>query len=234
MRGWMIPPPREPAKTADQLKKERRAKVEWLVRLGYLRSERVKHALLKVPREEFIPRLYRDYAYEEVPLPLPGEQASISCPHSYPLFYEPLGLAEGDGFLEVGSGSGYGAAVAQEVVGKSGLVVSIEIDPVTYEFAQANLHRLGYERIILVRGDGSLGYPPMSPYDKIAITAACGEFPQPLVEQLRIGGRLIGPLRRDAIQRLVLLEKSLAGTETHDLDEVLYVALQGPHGSPAA
>jgi protein-L-isoaspartate(D-aspartate) O-methyltransferase len=234
MRGWVIPPPREPSKNANQLKEERRARVESIIKMGYLRSERIKHALLRVPREEFIPRLYRDYAYQEVPLPLPGEQASISCPHSYPLFYEPLGLANGDRFLEVGSGSGYGAAVAQEVVGSSGLVVSIEIDPVTYEFAKANLNRLGYKRIVLIKGDGSLGYPPMSPYDKIAITAASREFPQPLIEQLRIGGRLIGPLLRDDVQRLVLLEKGQTGTETRDLEEVLYVALQGPYGPPPA
>jgi len=75
----------------------------------------------------------------EVPLPLPGEHATISCPHSYPLFYEPLGLDEGHRFLEIGSGSGYGAAVAREVVGPGGLVVSIEIDPLTLEFARRNL-----------------------------------------------------------------------------------------------
>jgi protein-L-isoaspartate(D-aspartate) O-methyltransferase len=143
-----------------------------------------------------------------------------------------LGLAEGDRFLEVGSGSGYGAAVAQEVVGSSGLVVSIEIDAVTFEFTRANLTRLGYAQIVLVKGDGSLGYPPMSPYDKIAVTAACQEFPQPLIEQLRVGGRLIGPLLRDDVQRLVLLEKTQMGTEARALEEVLYVALQGPYESP--
>lgn len=231
MRGWPIPPPIEPSKNPRDLEKERWAKVESLVRMGYLKSERIKEALLKVPREDFVPRLYRDYAYQEVPLPLPGEQSSISCPHSYPLFYEPLGLAEGDRFLEVGTGSGYGAAVAREVVGSAGLVVSIEIDPLTYEFARANLERAGYRDIVLIKEDGSLGYPPLSPYDKIAITAACRQFPKPLIEQLRDGGRLIGPQFRDDSQRLVLLEKGPAGIQTHDLVEVLYVPLQGAYGS---
>jgi protein-L-isoaspartate(D-aspartate) O-methyltransferase len=234
MRGWVIPPPKEPSKNARQLEEERRAKVESLVQMGYLKSDRIKNALLKVPREDFIPRLFRDYAYQEVPLPLPGEQASISCPHSYPLFYEPLGLAEGDRFLEVGSGSGYGAAVAREVVGPTGLVVSIEIDPVTYEFARANLELSGYGDVVLIMGDGSLGYPPMSPYDKIAITAACSEFPQPLIEQLRVGGRLIGPILRNDTQWLALLEKGPAGIKSRDLVEVLYVPLHGAYGAPAA
>ncbi len=93
----------------------------------------------KVPREDFIPFLYRDYAYQEVPLPLPGRNATISCPHSYPLFSEALGLDTRHRFLEVGLGSGYGAALAREIVGDLGLVVSLEIDPVTFAFARRNL-----------------------------------------------------------------------------------------------
>lgn len=127
----MIPPPREPTKSRETLAEERASKVRALEREGYLSSELLKAALLKVVREDFILRVYRDYAYREVPLPLPGENATISCPHSYPLFYEPLGLDKGHRFLEVGAGSGYGAAVAYEVVGPHGLVVTIEIDPVT-------------------------------------------------------------------------------------------------------
>lgn len=99
--------------------------------------------MLKVPREDFIPPEYRDYAYLEVPLLLPGEKATISCPHSYPLFYEPLGLDYGQRFLEVGLGSGYGTALAREIVGRDGLVVSVEIDPVTFEFAKENLKKSG-------------------------------------------------------------------------------------------
>jgi protein-L-isoaspartate(D-aspartate) O-methyltransferase len=91
--------------------------------------------MLAVRREDFLPAPYRDYAYREVPLPLPGKKATISCPHSYPLFYEPRGLDEGHRFLEIGLGSGYGAALAREIVGGRGLVVSVEIDPVTFGFA---------------------------------------------------------------------------------------------------
>jgi hypothetical protein len=127
MQGWLIPPPREPTKSKTELANERREKIQWLEDRGLLKSARICRALLKVAREDFIPRLYRDYAYTEVPLPLPGEQATISCPHSYPLFYEPLGVDAGHRFLEVGLGSGYGAAVAREVVGEAALVASLDV-----------------------------------------------------------------------------------------------------------
>jgi protein-L-isoaspartate(D-aspartate) O-methyltransferase len=126
MYGWQVPPPRAPTKSREELRREREQKVQRLLAQGLLRSERIKVAMLKVAREDFLPPLYRDYAYGEVPLPLPGEMATISCPHSYPLFYEPLGLAEGQKFLEIGLGSGYGAALAREIVSQTGLVVSMD------------------------------------------------------------------------------------------------------------
>ena len=113
--GWLIPPPSQPVKSDEDLRREREAKIGELERRGLLRSERLRRAMLTVRREEFIPSRYRDHAYEEIPLPLPGERATISCPHSYPLFYEPLALGEGHRFLEVGVGSGYGTSLAREV-----------------------------------------------------------------------------------------------------------------------
>ncbi len=230
MQGWILPPPQEPKKSKEKLKKEREKKVKWLIKQGYLKSERIKKAMLKVRREDFIPRLYRDYAYQELPLPLPGKRATISCPHSYPLFYEPLGLEKGHKFLEIGLGSGYGTALAKEIVGSSGLVAALEIDPKTFEFARENLERAGYKDIILVRGDGGLGYPELAPYDSICITAACMAIPPPLIEQLRLGGRLIAPIMEYGIQNLVLLEKSEKGASQKAICEVLYVSLQGRYG----
>ncbi len=231
MKGWIVPPPKEPSKNKEELKKERAEKVRQLIRRGYLRSERIKDAMLKVSREDFIPQNYRDYAYLEVPLPLPGEEATISCPHSYPLFYEPLGLDKGHKFLEVGLGSGYGTAIAREIVGSDGLVVSIDIDPLTFEFAKRNLENAGYADIIIVRRDGGLGYPRYSPYDRICITAACIEIPPPLIKQLKIGGRLIAPVIEHGIQNLVLLEKSDKDIKRKVICEVLYVSLRGRYGA---
>jgi len=230
MQGWIVPPPKEPTKSKEELKKEREEKVKWLIKHGYLRSEHIRDAMLRVRREDFIPLSYRDFAYLEVPLPLPGEEATISCPHSYPLFYEPMGLNKDHIFLELGLGSGYGTALAREIVGSDGLVVSIEIDPLTFKFAKKNLKSAGYNDIVLVKGDGGVGHSEMSPYDRICITAACNEIPPPLIEQLREGGRLIAPVVKGGIQDLVLLEKSDRGVKERTICEVLYVSLRGRFG----
>jgi protein-L-isoaspartate(D-aspartate) O-methyltransferase len=231
--GWIIPPPCVPRKTRVQFQREREAKVRWLAREGLLRSARIREALLAVRREDFIPPEYRDYAYEEVPLPLPGTHSTISCPHSYPLFYEPLGLDAGQRFLEIGSGSGYGAAVAREVVGLAGQVVSVEIDAVTHEFARRNLADAGYRDVLLVLGDGGLGYPPAGPYDRIAVTAVCDPVPAPLFEQLAANGRLIAPVQAGAAQWLVLYERRDGGFARRELCEVLYMRLRGAYGVAA-
>lgn len=228
--GWVIPPPSLPVKSQADLRRERTAKVQELGRRGLLRSERLRGAMLAVRREDFIPTAYRDHAYEEVPLPLPGERATISCPHSYPLFYEPLGLAAGDRFLEVGVGSGYGTALAREVVGTEGLVVAIEIDATTLAFARGNLARAGYHDVVLIHGDGGLGCPEHAPFDRICVTAACPDVPPALVQQLRPGGRLIAPVIEGTRQRLTLLEKTGDQLRRSIITDVLYVPLRGRCG----
>jgi protein-L-isoaspartate(D-aspartate) O-methyltransferase len=205
--GWIIPPPQPCSKTPQEFAGERLAKVQELQARGLLRSPRLREAMLRVLREAFIPELYRNYAYQEVPLPLPGA-ATISCPHSYPLFYEALQLNLGHRFLEVGTGSGYGAALAWEVVGPEGVVVTLEIDPETFAFARENLSSLGYHQIVIINRDGSRGYPPLAPYDRICFTAAAPQVPPPLLRQLAVGGRLIGPVGpAHEVQDLVLVER---------------------------
>ena len=228
--GWFIPPPSRPVKSDEDLRREREAKIGELERRGLLRSEQLRRAMLTVRRENFIPSGYRDHAYEEVPLPLPGERATISCPHSYPLFYEPLGLGEGHRFLEVGVGSGYGTALAREVVGREGLVVAIDIDATTLAFARNNLERAGYTDVVLIHGDGGFGHPEHAPYDRICVTAACPDFPPPLIQQLALRGRLIAPVIEGTRQRLTVLEKTSDCVRRSSLANVLYVSLQGRYG----
>jgi protein-L-isoaspartate(D-aspartate) O-methyltransferase len=230
--GWLIPSPSQPVRSDEDLRREREAKIGELERRGLLRSERLRTAMLTVRREDFIPSRYRDHAYEEVPLPLPGERATISCPHSYPLFYEPLGLGEGHRFLEVGVGSGYGTSLAREVVGRAGLVVAVEIDATTLAFAQENLERAGYTDVVLIHGDGGLGDAEHAPYDRICVTAACPDVPPPLIEQLAVPGGLIVPVFEGSRQRLTLLEKTVEGVRRTSLADVLYVSLQGRYGVP--
>jgi len=230
--GWIIPPPKKPTKTASEFLEERREKVTWLIQQGFLKSEQIIKAMLKVPREEFTPEMYKDYTYLEVPLPIPGQEATISCPHSYPLFYEALELKKDDKFLEIGAGSGYGAAVAREIVGVNGKVITIENDKKTYEFAMANLQKLGYKDVLIILGDGTLGYPAEAPYDKICITAACPKIPPPLIDQLKIGGKLIAPVGHPNYpQDLIILKKEQDGSiEISSVEKVLYVPLKGKYG----
>jgi len=233
MIGWAVPPPCRPVKSEGELVREREAAVARLVTQGFLRSKRLAEAMGKVPRENFLPRWYRDYAYEELPFPLPGNgvNQTISCPHSYPLFYEALELSEGDRFLEVGTGSGYGAALAREVVGESGLVVTIELNLKTYHFARRNLIRMGYEDIVTINADGAEGYPDRVPYDKICVTAACPAIPGPLIAQLADPGRLAAPVGRpDIPQIMMLLRKERGNVKSSLIDEVLYVPLLGRLG----
>ena len=130
----------------------------------------------------------------------------------------------------MGLGSGYGAAVAREVVGEEGHVVSIEIDPVTFKYAKANLERAGYQDVVLVQADDGLGYPELQPYDRIAMTAACTELPPPLLDQLAFGGRLIAPLICGMGQDLTVFEKSATGVSQKFICTVLYVNLRGQYG----
>jgi len=211
--------------------------VQRYMKSGYISSEAMAEAVLRVPREEFMDSSYASYAYLDKPFPIPGDGGqTISAPYMYPIFYEPLSLKEGDRVLEIGAGSGYGAALAGELVGDSGLVVSVEINETTYRFAQANLERTGYGDIILVLGDGSLGYEEEAPYDAICVTAACPEVPEPLVEQLGSPGKLMAPVGSSYSvfgQDLVLMEKDEDGkTSMRTLMKVSYVPLIGEHGWP--
>ena len=214
---------------------QRRRMVQRYMKSGYISSDAMAEAVLRVPREEFMESSYASYAYVDKPFPIPGDGGqTISAPYMYPIFYEPLSLKEGDRVLEIGAGSGYGAALARELVGESGLVVSVEINEVTYRFAQTNLDRTGYRDIILVLGDGSLGYVDEAPYDAICVTAACPKVPEPLVEQLGSPGKLMAPVGSSYSlfgQDLVLMEKDNDGrTRTRTLMKVSYVPLIGEHG----
>jgi protein-L-isoaspartate(D-aspartate) O-methyltransferase len=203
-------------------------------RAGYIRTEVMAEAMLRVPREEFMKDGLSRYSYFDQPFQIPGDgNQTISAPYMYPISYEYLKLKKGDRILEVGAGSGYGAALAYELVGEKGLVVAVEINQVTFEFAKKNLCNTGYNEVVLVLSDGSVGYPEKAPYNAISVTASMPSIPSPLIEQLSSPGRLVAPVGRDNFfgQDLTLLKKDDKGKiNTTSLMKVAYVPLKGKYG----
>ncbi len=210
----------------------RRARlVAILKELGYIRSSKVERAMLAVPRELFVPEDVREYAYDDRPLPI-GYGQTISAPSIVAHMTELLDPQPGDKVLEIGTGSGYQAAILAEIVGYEGHVWSVERVPELAEFAIRNLERTGYlDRVTVVVGDGSLGYKPKAPYDRIMVTAAAPRVPEPLVEQLKPRGRLVIPVGPLPFQVLLVIDKKEDGSIEVRRDlEVVFVPLIGEYG----
>lgn len=208
--------------------------VENLLKHGYIRTEKVKKAMLNVPREEFMPPEIRSYAYLDQPLPI-GEGQTISAPHMVAIIAEKLELAEGMNILEIGTGFGYNAAVVSEMVGSIGHVYTVERIPSLVEKAKENLEKTGYkDRVTVTLGDGTMGYPDKAPYDRIYGTACAPEVPEPLKKQLKIGGKLIIPLGSHSyFQELVSVERiSNEDYQSENLGGVAFVPMIGKHGWP--
>ncbi len=216
----------------------RRRLVRSLVEEGYIRSEKVMKAMLRVPRELFVPDDLRYLAYEDTPLPI-GHGQTISAPHMVALMCEYADLDTGMKVLEVGTGSGYHAAVIAEIVAPSdapreewGHVYSIERIPELAKRAQENLRRAGYaDRVTVIVGDGTKGYPEKAPYDRIIVTAAAPDIPQPLIDQLRPGGKMVIPVGDRYSQVLYIVEKKENGEiKVKPTIPVLFVPLVGEYG----
>ncbi|ADP77006.1 protein-L-isoaspartate O-methyltransferase [Methanothermus fervidus DSM 2088] len=214
------------------MKNEKERLIRELVEMGYIKSEAVRKAMEKVPREEFLPPDQRRYAYLDQPLPI-GEGQTVSAPHMVAMICEVLDLKKGMKVLEIGAGCGYNAAVVAEIVGKEGHVYSIERIKSLYNMAKNNLKRLGYDdRVTVIFGDGTLGYPDAAPYDRIYVTASAPQIPPPLKKQLKVGGKLLIPVGSSRFyQNLILVEKIKENKyETHNLGGVAFVPLIGKYG----
>ncbi|PYL28003.1 MAG: protein-L-isoaspartate(D-aspartate) O-methyltransferase, partial [Verrucomicrobia bacterium] len=165
--------------------------------------ERVLAAMGKVPREVFVPPQSRAASYEDGPLPI-GYDQTISQPYIVAFMTEQLRLKPSDRVLEIGTGSGYQAAILAELVSE---IYSIEIVAPLARAAETTLQRLGYKNVHIKIGDGYKGWPEAAPFDAIIVTCAPEKVPQPLIDQLKDGGRVVIPVGERFAQQLYLLEK---------------------------
>ncbi len=189
-----------------------------------IRDARVLEVMGKVPRHLFVDESLRDKAYEDHPLPI-GEGQTISQPYVVALMTEALHLKPGDRVLEIGTGSGYQAAVLAEMVKE---VYTIEIRKGLADKAAKRLNDLGYKNVRVKYGDGYYGWEEHAPFDAIIITAAANHIPPPLIKQLKEGGRLIVPLGSTVYhQTLTLLTKTKGEIDARQMAPVAFVPMVG-------
>ncbi|MEM3607268.1 MAG: protein-L-isoaspartate(D-aspartate) O-methyltransferase [Candidatus Bathyarchaeia archaeon] len=213
----------------------RRRLVDALIREGILRDEKVIDALLKVPRELFVPSEYKGYAYADTPLPI-GYGGTISAPHMVAMMDEALELEGGLKVLEVGAGSGYHAATIAHIVSRGsveGHVFTVEIVPELFRLAVRNLMGSSYSRwVTVILGDGSKGFHEAAPYDRILVTAAAPDIPKPLVEQLGNPGVLVIPVGGQySFQSLTVVRKYPSGRiKIEERGGCSFIPLMGEYG----
>jgi protein-L-isoaspartate(D-aspartate) O-methyltransferase len=205
---------------------ERERMVERQLRGRDIVDERVLAAMERVPRELFVPEDLRRQAFDDAALPI-GAGQTISQPYMVARICEELGLDGDERVLDVGTGSGYQAAVLAELADE---VRSIERVPELAEQARRNLAAAGYDRVVVHEGDGSRGLPEHAPYDAIAVAAAAPGFPQALYEQLTPGGRLVVPVGKRHGQRLQVIVRSPEGPAVLRSVPCRFVPLVGEEG----
>lgn len=217
-------------KVKDEIHRQRKmVMVEQQIVQRGISDKSVLDAMRKVPRHEFVPPEFREFAYDDHPLPI-GKEQTISQPYIVALMTELLQLRgkKEEKVLEIGTGSGYQAAVLAEIVGE---VYTIEIlEPLTLR-AQETLERLGYKNVKVKTGDGFFGWPENAPFDAIVVTCASEKVPDPLIKQLKPGGRLIIPIGPSfSVQNLIAVTKDKYGNiKSENIIPVRFVPMLGNH-----
>lgn len=216
---------------AEEREKDFAEAREWMVESQIRRrgvtDPRVLRAMRTVPRHLFMPRHQWDQAYNDYPLPI-GEDQTISQPYIVAMMTEALELVGTEKVLEIGAGSGYQAAILAELAKE---VYTVERIPSLAHNAEHILKNLGYKNVHVIVADGTLGWPPESPYDAIIVTAGAPQVPQPLVEQLSLGGRLVIPVGDRFSQNLTRIRRTPEGDlRTEYLGGCRFVKLIGAYG----
>jgi len=209
-------------KKGGEFKMMRKNMIEHQITARGVRNPMVLDAVMKVERHKFVLEDMKEHAYRDSPLPI-GEGQTISQPYIVALMTELMGLEGGEKVLEIGTGSGYQAAVLGEICKE---VYTIEIVESLAERSAALLKKLGYDNIYVKAGDGYKGWPEEAPFDAIMVTAAPKEIPRPLLEQLAEGGRLVIPVG-DYRQELMVVEKKNGKIEKREVISVRFVPMTG-------
>lgn len=188
------------------------------------------NAFKEVNREDFIPENLIGSAYHDAPLPLLRGK-TISQPTTVMIMTHALELESGEKVFEVGTGSAYQAAIIAKIVGAKGKVITTEVVPELVSFAKQNLKKAKISNVFVYEEDGSKGMPNEAPFDKIIITAACKEFPKPLIEQLKPNGMIVGPVGSQQEQEMVRGTKDKDGhLELEFLGQFLFTPMYGKYG----
>jgi protein-L-isoaspartate(D-aspartate) O-methyltransferase len=223
LAGLLVMPGALSAKTVKDQSVAREGMVQKQIVERGVRDERVIAAMKKVPRHRFVPEKLQKDAYADRPLPI-GENQTISQPYIVALMSELLELKGDEKVLEIGTGSGYQAAVLAELAKE---VYTIEIIPALAERSDKILDELGYATISIKQGDGNLGWPEKAPFDAIIVTCAPTQVPKPLQDQLKEGGRMVIPVGGWPNQTLYHMEKRNGKLVEHPVLPVLFVPMKG-------
>lgn len=199
--------------------------IDHLVKAGALKTKQVIGAFRKVDRADFVPSNFLDEAYGDYPLPI-GYGQTISQPYTVAFMLELLKPKPGEKILDVGSGSGWTTALLAAIVGERGRVIGVEIVPQLVEFGKKNLKKHQFSQASIVEGGDTLGWPQEAPYDRILVSAAADELPAELVEQLKVGGRIVIPLEGSVWS---IDKKAPDRLETREFPGFVFVPLRRRH-----
>jgi protein-L-isoaspartate(D-aspartate) O-methyltransferase len=203
--------------------------IEHIKSIGYLKSKQVEEALRKIPRHSFIPESIRHLAYRDTPLSI-GYNQTISQPSTVVAMTEALDVKRDQKILEIGTGSGWQAAILSYLVGEKGFVYTIEIIKELAEFAKGNLQKMCVKNVNVFVKDGSLGLEEKAPFDRIIVTAACPDIPKPLIEQLKVDGIMVIPVGDVYLQEMMVVKKLKDKIAKKSIGSFMFVPLVGRFG----